>query len=555
MSTTEGAADVVVLGSGAAGLAAALAAAVAGVDVTVLEAADVLGGGTSISGGAVWVPANHRAAEIGVEDSIEEARSYCREHSVEYAGALVETFLLAAPRMARFVEAHSPIRFLPMHYPDSFVDGAGGKQAGRNLEVAPLVPRDAERVGWPVPYPSVITNDELNTYRPHAGGQLPDDLLAQRTGAGQVTMGRGLVVGLVDGCTAAGVRFLRRCRAERLVLDDAGRAAGVEYDHNGALRRLPCGGVVLATGGFEHDARLVGLLHGQPVDPLSIPTNRGDGIRLAGAVGAQIVHTDQSWRWPALQVPGEMWDPPYEAASPRMLFAERTMPHAIWVNNAGRRFVNEASHNAMLAFDHVDARTGRLANSPAWVVCDAVFVRRYGLAGQSPDAPPPAWAHHADSLDELGRAAGVDPVALVQTVARFNEFVRYGADLDFGRGDSSYDRFTGDPDTPHPNLGDLAEPPFYALPLGLGVVGTKGGPRIDPRGRVLDWTGTSVPGLFAAGNVAGAVLGPGTLSNGASIGVAMTFGWLAGITAAGAAPELPDAGVSEDPTIDTTIIR
>lgn len=543
---------VTVVGAGGAGLTAALAAAAAGAEVTVLEAAGVLGGGTSISGGAVWVPANHRAGEIGITDSLEQARTYCARHLIVADESLLETFLLAAPRMARFIEEHSPVRFLPMHYPDSYAEGPGGRDAGRNLEVAPLAAADCEDVGWPVDYPSVITNDELNTYRPHAGGQLPADLFTRRTEAGQVTMGRGLVTGLVQGCTDAGVRFLRGCRAQRLVREGTGRITGVGYHHGGTELQLSCEAVVLATGGFEHDAPLAAALQGQPVSALSTPTNRGDGLRLAAALGAQIVHTDQSWRWPAVRVPGRTWPRPYPAEAPRMLFAERAMPHAIWVNGSGHRFVNEAGHNAMLAFDHIDPRTGRLANSPAWVVCDATFERRYGLAGQPPEATVPPWIHLAGDLKELGRSMGVDPDALGGTVARFNGFVREGVDRDFGRGGSRYDRFTGDPDAAHPNLGELAVPPFYAVALSLGVVGTKGGPRTDTRGRVLDWSGAPIPGLFAAGNVAGAVLGPGTVSNGASIGVALTFGWLAGATAAGAAPELPDAAAVEANNQQTT---
>ncbi|MEU5695069.1 FAD-dependent oxidoreductase [Actinosynnema sp. NPDC020468] len=492
--------SVVVVGSGAAGLSAALAAAVAGAEVTVLEAAPELGGTTASSGGAVWVPGHHLAEDDG------SAAAYCRAHLAP--NPLVDVFLRHGPRAVGFVERHTPARWRVMRYPDSYPDG----RDDRNLEVEPVALDGVEGVRGPAHYRSVITNDEFDRYRPHLGGRLPDGLLDGRED--HRTMGEGLVVGLVRGCLAAGVRLRTGVRVTGL--RRAGReVVGVEHGEDWTP-----GAVVLATGGFEHDAALVAAGHGQPVLPLSAPECRGDGLRLAASAGAWIGTTGWSWRWPATEVDGE----------PVMLFAERSLPGSLWVDRTGRRFVDESAHNALLAFDVVDPATGGPAHRPAWAVVDADFAARYGVAG-SRDVP--AFVVTADTPEALAEAIGVDPAVLRATVERFTGFAETGVDADFGRGATPYDRFNGDRDTPHPVLGPVRTPPFHAVPLGVGVVGTKGGPRTDERARVLDWAGEPVPGLFAAGNAAAAVLGPGTPSNGASIGVALVFGVLAGEAAAG----------------------
>lgn len=534
--------DVVVVGSGGAGLTAALAAAVGGARVAVLEAAHLFGGATSVSGGQVWVPGNHRAVELGAgsggpPDAVEDARAYCVSHSPERDPDLIEAFLAAAPAMAAAVEQHTPIRFTPMHSPDSFAEGPGGRTAGRNLEVAPLETGPFSPWSdwtWSPPYPAVLTNDEVTDLKMISGGAPPMDLIGSRMGASQVTLGVGLIVGLLRGCQEAGVDLVRDCRVSELRRTD-GSIDTVVVEHGGGTREIRARrGVVLATGGFEHDRALAARLLDLPDRaPCSPPVSTGDGLRLAARAGAMLGHLSESWCWP-VTVGTATWGDLGQTPRADLIIAERALPHVIWVNAAGRRFVNEASHNCALSFTETDPATNRPRNVPAYAIGDAQYRRRYSLAGAPPGAPLADGLHEAETLEELATALGVDGKTLAATVAAFNRDVKAGHDTQFGRGASAYDRYLGDRDAPHPNLGSIEEPPFFAMAVRPGMVGTKGGPCTDAHGAVLDWDGAPINGLFAAGNVADSVIGPGILSSGMTLGLALTWGWLAGTAAADA---------------------
>ena len=216
------------------------------------------------------------------------------------------------------------------------------------------------------------------------------------------------------------------------------------------------------------------------------------------------------------------------AAPSPLVVAERMAPHAIWVSRRGRRFTNESAHNCALSFAEVDPHTGGWANMPAWVVVDAQYRRRYNFGGVPPGAGEPAAAVTADTLGDLGARCGIDSAGLTETVARFNESVRAGVDREFGRGTTAYEHYMGDARAPHPNLGALLEAPFSALPIQAGAVGTKGGPVTDTWARVLDFDDRPIPGLYAAGNAAARILGPGINAGGATIASALVLGFRAG---------------------------
>ncbi|RJO73724.1 FAD-dependent oxidoreductase [Nocardia panacis] len=523
--------DVVVIGSGAAGLAAALAAAHGGASVLVLEASSRWGGSTAVSGGQVWVPANPWMAAAGFDDSPEEALTYCETAAPGRDSELVRRFLQAAPLMARFLEDRTPLRFSAVPaYPETFVELPGGKPA-RHIETGPVAVGDLGDAGellWPAPlFEPVLTNQEIFEHRLFAGGPPPLDLIARRKALGVVTLGAGLVVGLLHGCHAAGVDLIRDRRVTELSCEESGRVVGVRTaeDRTVIARR----GVVLASGGFEHDTRLRSrLLSGPLTHPVTPPIQHGDGIRLAGAVGAALEYTAEYWSWPACQVPGRVWPDAEATPQPQLVLPERSLPHTLWVNSAGRRFVNESSHNCALVFADLDPNTHRPRNLPAWTIGDAQFRAKYPVAGIPAGAPAPDWLIRADTVAELAERIDVDPIALQHTVTRFNTMAAAGRDDDFHRGQTRYEHAFGDATAPNPNLGPVTEPPFFALPVHPGAVGTKGGARIDRDARVLDWHDRPIPGLYAAGNSAAAVFGPGTFAGGLTIASALTWGWIAG---------------------------
>ena len=543
--TLDGETDVVVVGSGGAGLAAALTASGAGARVTVLERTPLVGGSTAVSGGGIWVPGNHHMAEAGVDDSREEAIAYCRRLVAgKMPDELVEAFVDRAPEMIRYLEANTSLRFRPMSWPDYHPEMEGAKPSGRMLESG-LYPTTglgvwAELVrNGPVLAMPITLEEQSVTWRlGYTPEKLDRQAVKERAAAGLVTMGRALISGLLEACLRQGVRVLTEARAVELCHRDSRRVSGVRYTQGShdapphAEREALASAVVLASGGFEWDAQLTrSFLPGPLTHPTTPPFGHGDGLRMAMDVGAGLANMSEAWWYPASNVPGDTYE---DLGLNRFVATERTAPHCILVNQAGQRFVNEAANynDMMKAFFDFDPVGYRWRNLPCWSVMDEQYRRRYSIASARPGRPDPEWLARADTIEELADRIGVDATGLTTTLDRFNQFVRTGRDSDFGRGDSYYDRFHGDPHAPHPNLGSIEVAPFYALAVHPGCVGTKGGPLTDTEARVLDTRGRVIPGLFAAGNVAASPAGPAYFGGGCSIAMALTWGYLAGTTAA-----------------------
>ncbi|MDQ2754096.1 MAG: FAD-dependent oxidoreductase [Actinomycetota bacterium] len=531
--------DVAVVGSGAAGLCSALAAADHGARVTVLECSAWVGGTTAVSGGGIWVPQNHHMAGLGIEDSREEALAYCRRMvDGRMPDELIETFVDNAPRVVRYLEDRTRLRLHAMSWPDYHPEMVGAKRAGRMLE--PDVFDTAVLGEWatrvrvaPVLHLPITLEEQTVTWQlPYTPEKLDRGLVKARASSGQVTVGRALVASLLAGCLDRGVRVLTGARARRLLVDGSGRIGGVRYGSAGGPVDLPTAAVVLASGGFEWSEDLKrSFLFGPLSAPTSPPTNEGDGLRMAMQVGAGLANMTEAWWYPASSVPGDTYE---DRPLSRFVGTERTAPHSLLVNRLGQRFVNEsANYNDMMkALYHFDANGSYWRNIPCWSVMDSQYRRRYAIAAARPGGPDPEWLIRADTLHGLADRLGVDAARLAATVERFNGFARDGKDGDFGRGDSYYDRFQGDPRATHPNLGTVEEPPFYALEVHPGCVGTKGGPITNCRAEVLDVQGEVIDGLLAAGNVAASPAGGAYFGGGCSIAMALTWGYLAGITAA-----------------------
>ncbi len=522
--------DVVVLGSGGAGLTAALTAAIAGATVQVFEKSETVGGTTAVSGGIAWIPAHNRspAGELTVDDALR----YLRAQSFgSMDDTLVETFVRTGPSMLDFVEKYSGLRFeIADGFPDYQPELPGGQPTGgRSLSAAPF---DLSQIGdWATritAFPADWSNvgfDAETRARLHADIERSGDLCVA---------GTALIAGLLKGLLDIGVAPCTNARATELIVDGgvvAGvRITGPERSMDVRARR----GVILATGGFEWDPLLVkAFLRGPMHGAVSPPNNTGDGLRMAMALGADLANMGEAWWVPIVRIPDDTIAGQQRSRSVRL---ERTRPRSIIVNQAGRRFVNEAGeYNSMAgAFHYLDPRGGYV-NDRGWMVFDSIHLRSYGFLGIAPGEPVPDWFCESADLVELGVKTGIDAAGLTHTIEQWNRNVAAGADPDFGRGSSAYDGYWGDDRATTlagKTLGPIDTAPFYAVPVCVGSMGTKGGPRTDPDGRVLHVSGQPIPGLFAAGNAMGGVTGRAYGGAGGTLGPAMVFGYRAGYAAA-----------------------
>jgi 3-oxosteroid 1-dehydrogenase len=533
-------------------MTAALTAAHFGLSALVIEKAGSFGGSTARSGGGIWAPGNSVLRAAGVADTPEQARAYLAHVAEGVPAARREALLEYGPEMLGLVLAKTPVRFAWVPgYADYYPEAPGGLSAGRSIEPVPLDGRrvlgaELARLARPyLPSPVAITQAE---YRWLSLGRHPRGVRAAVRVAGRaararllgqrvLSMGQALAAGLRAGLVASGVPVWLDTPLAGLEVA-GGRVTGVRATRDGEpvlirARR----GVLIATGGFERDEQMRRRYQRAPIGTewtTGAAGNTGDGIRAGLDLGAATGLMDDAWWGPSIALPG----------GPYFCLAERSLPGCVLVNGAGQRFVNESAPYVDAVHAMYDANTPENPHIPAWLVFDQRYRDRYVFAGLPPHRPlPRRWyaagaVVRADDLAGLAQAAGVDAEGLVKTVARFNEFAAAARDEDFGRGDSAYDRYYGDPRLPNPNLAPLARPPFYAVKIVPGDLGTKGGLRTDELARVLRPDGAVIEGLFAAGNASEAVMGHSYAGAGATIGPAMTFGYIAARTMAAAADGL-----------------
>jgi 3-oxosteroid 1-dehydrogenase len=534
--------DVVVLGTGAAGLTAAARAHADGARVGLFEKADTVGGTSAWSGGMVWIPNNPHMAEIGVQDSRDEALLYLDSLSHGLIDEkLAASFVDNGPAMVEWLESATPVVFEPMPgFPDYHPDHPGGKApGGRSLE-CPMFAFDqlgdwSDRVTVGYQLRGNIKMAETPLGRGAPGG-VPTEELERRKVHDERGAGQGLVGRLLKACLDRGIEPRTGMRATHLVTE-AGQVTGVRFEtSNGTLEVAARGGVVLATGGFEWNPALVrAFTRGPLARAVSVPTNTGDGLVMCMRIGAALGNMREAWWVPTIDVPH-----PERGMVAWQVNGERSRPHCIMVNDQGRRFTNEAAnYNAFGAAFHVmDTSTFSYVNHPCWMVFDHHYLTKYGLAGHKATTPTPDWIVEAESIGALAASLHIPVDALAQTITRWNGHAKSGADPDFHRGRSSYDRYWGDPEfhgQAASTIGPLDTAPFYAVRVYSGTLGTKGGPMTDPDARVLDVDGQPIAGLYAAGNVMASAMGMTYGGGGGTLGPAMVFGYLAGQHAAAAA--------------------
>ncbi|WP_406860329.1 FAD-dependent oxidoreductase [Streptomyces sp. HUAS MG47] len=529
--------DVVVVGSGAAGFAAAITARLRGLSALVVEKTDRYGGSTALSGGAIWVPGNLHLDAAGLGDTYEKARAYLDATVGDRVpDARKDAYLRHGPRMVREFHERTEVRFMyTPGYADYYPEALGGMAQGRSVEPRLM---DLRRLG---PHAATMRRAGLPTYgltmtsydfrhlnmvtRTWAGKRtaLRVGLRAVRarlTGRRPLSLGEALIARMRYALDRLGGELWLSAPVAELLTED-GRVTGVRLADGRTVRAR--GGVVLASGGYSHDQEL-------REKHLPAPTSTdwthaaegqtGDALRFGEELGAATDLLDKVWGAPSVCPPGER---------PFFLVADRGIPGMVIVNAAGERYANEAAPyhefvDRMYACDRPDATT-----VPSWLILDARSKARYVFAGLFPGQSfPKRWKDFvvgAGSIAELSRRIGAP--GLEAAVSRFNGFAEAGRDEDFGRGDSVYDRYYGDPTLKNPNLAPLDKAPYYAIPVHPGDIGTKGGLVTDPDARVLREDGTPVPGLYAAGNCSSAVMGDTYPGPGATIGPAMAFAWAA----------------------------
>lgn len=538
--------DVIVIGSGAAGMTAALSAAKRGLRVVVIEKADKFGGSTARSGAGIWIRNNEVLQKAGVLDTPEQAATYLDA----VVGPIVPAerkaaYLQQGPAMISFILRNTPLRFRWMEgYSDYYPELPGGKPNGASIEPdqfdGHLLGRELANLNPPylaTPPGVVIFGGEykwLNLAAVSAKGALvAANAVARYVEAmlkGQIplTMGQALAAGLRAGLLQANVPVWLNTPLIDLQFDHSGRVNGVIVSKDGTPTLIQATrGVVMAAGGFEHNLKMRLDYQQHPITTdwtVGTKTNTGDGILAGQRAGGALDLMDDAWWGPVIPLP----------EGPYFVLAERTLPGSIMVNSQGLRFVNEAA--PYTDFVHTTYKQALVSQDiTAWMVVDQRFRNRYLFKETLPFLPLPQRWYDAGvvvkdlTLEGLAAKMGVPPATLRNTVQRFNGFADAGKDLDFQRGDSAYDHYYTDPAVrPSSSLAALRYAPFYAFKIKPGDLGTKGGLRTDARARVLRDDGSVIEGLYAAGNNSASVMGHSYAGAGSTIGPAMTFGYIAG---------------------------
>jgi len=494
-----------------------------------------------------WIPNNHHEEGLGLDDTREQALTYLMSLSHGMIKqSMAEAFLDAGPIMVKYLEDHTPVQFRPIpDFPDYHAEHPGGRTGGGRALDCPLYPYGelgewADRV-TPSPY---YPNPHVTMYDTDLGQALPQPIAAEEwarreanneRGCGQALIGR-----LLRACLDRAIEPRTDCQATELIVD-CGRVAGVWIATPEGALEVRADAVILATGGFEFDQDLKqAFLRGPMTHPVSIPTNTGDGLKMAMRIGAKLGNMREAWWMPVVEVPTE------EVSTGVSLMAgQRSLPRSIMINREARRFVNEsANYNAFgAAFHEQDVSAFDYRNLPCWMIFDEGYIERYGfriMRGRAGE-PPPQWVIRGDTLEALAGRLGVPADGLKRTVSRWNAQVAAGRDEDFHRGEAAHDIWWGDPEyrgDVRASLGPLDKGPFYAIEIKSGALGTKGGPQTNENANVLDVDGRPIHGLYAAGNVMASAMGMTYGGPGGTIAPGMVFGFLAGRHAAGK-PLLP----------------
>jgi succinate dehydrogenase/fumarate reductase flavoprotein subunit len=555
--------DLLVIGSGASGLAAAVTAAHHGLKVVLVEKDSVFGGATAWSGGWMWVPGNPLAKRAGIDEDPQQPRTYLKnELGARYDASRVDAFLDHCGPMVAFFEQHTALQFVEGNaIPDVHGNVPGAAAQGHQVIAAPYdgrevgtlikrlrkTMRETSFVGMPImagadlmAFLSMTRSFKSLLHVTRRFGLHLIDLVVHGR-AMQLVNGVALVARLAKSAETLGVQLIESAPAKRLILDKGAVRGAVVATADGEIEIRANRGVVLAAGGFPNDVRRRKALF--PRTPtghehLALPPTScsGDGITLGESAGGSLV-TDvaspAAWA-PVSRVPhadGSIGHFPH--------IIDRAKPGLIGVLADGKRFVNEADGY----YDYTAAMVAAVPEGEevaSWLICDHRFQRRYGLGFAKPFPLPlsrylrSGYLKRGASIEELAKVCGIAPAGLAETVQRFNEHARRGEDPAFGRGSTPYNRKQGDPlHGPNPCVAPIARGPFYAVKVLPGSFGTFAGLKTNALAQVLAGDDSPIGGLYAVGTDMASVMGGFYPSGGINLGPAMTFGYIAGRHAAG----------------------
>jgi 3-oxosteroid 1-dehydrogenase len=543
-------ADLVVVGSGAGALTGAVVAAADGASVILLEKANVVGGTTAVSGGGFWIADNQHMSESGVEDSREEALAYMRacagnQGDDEHIVALVDT----GPEMVSFLEDRTGMKFRAWPATGGTIDYRpwllGWKPGARTLDPGKFRTADLGAWGEKVRLgaQSAWTMDKLDYYRSRGHVQPLGTTPPRQTSLapGEVppvpeylASGTALIGQLLKGCLEQGVTLYTETPAKELLVRN-GRVVGVRAERDGEpvyvrARR----GVLMASGGYGVSEELKREWLTRPLEATcDVESNTGDGHLMGNAIGAGLAGLGDAW-WMPHMAAGRNPDGSTFLAGSR---EDRSVPHTLIVNRRGKRFMNEAMNYYDACEPFGTKEGGSPRNYPAWYIFDSQAREKYSVvAFKFPGGDVPEWMVTADSVVELADRLELGREALQESLDRFNVFARAGRDDDFERGANEWDLAWGDPNhDPNPSLGTVEKPPFYALEIRSGALATRGGLRVNASAQVLSALPPfdPIPGLYGAGNCTNGAVAGAYVGAGATIGAAMTFGFIAALRVAG----------------------
>ena len=547
--------DLLVVGSGAGGMTAAIVAAESGAKSLVIEKADRYGGTTALSGGGIWVPANDAMLRAGLVDSEEEAIDYLQQVvGPEVGKNRILAYVRNGRKMVHFLDQRTPVKFnSAIHYSDYYPELAGGKTGGRTMDPMPY---DLAKLGDE--YPNMLRSELTSSVLPFSMTMSEAREMMSMSAKGILIGAKHLLRyvfdisarlrGWPDRRLTLGSALIARCRramldrdiplwlhtaARELIVED-GRVVGALVEQGGKTLRIRAHkGVLLAAGGMAHNIEMrkqYGQLPNGEGFSSASAGDMGDGIRMGIELGAALEFMDCAWWTPSVKLPD---------GSKQILIVSKSMPGAIFVDSHGNRYCNEAAPYEDVVKAQWKNHRERATSVPSYMIFDARYRNSYPVGMMPPGKMKgddkikstlidTGFMKRANSIRELAQQINIDADQLEKTIARHNEFACGGKDLDFGRGDSATDRYYSDAKIkPNPNLAPIESTPFYAVEVYPGDLGTKGGLKCDEFACVLDQNDRPIAGLYATGNCSGAAMGNSYPGAGSTIGPAMTFGYIA----------------------------